>query len=50
MFTRQQNLLMGFTFLFAVLLVAGGYFGRRWLHGPDVEPVPDTFCRTNRTP
>ncbi len=43
MFTRQQNLLMGFAFLFAVLLVAGGYFGSRWLHGPDVEPVPEHF-------
>ena len=41
MFTRQQKLLMGGVFLFAVLLVAGSYFGSRWLHGPDVEAVPE---------
>ena len=42
MFTRQQKLLMGGAFLFAVLLlVAGSYFGRHWFLGPDVEPAPE---------
>ena len=41
MFTRQQKLLTGGAVLFAVLLVAGSNFGSRWLHGPDVEPVPE---------
>ena len=41
MFTTRQNLLLGGSVLVAVLLVAGSYFGSRWLHGPDVEPVPE---------
>ena len=41
MFTKQQKLLMGGALLFAVLLVAGSYFGSRWLYVPDVEPVPE---------
>ncbi len=30
---------MGGAVLFAVLLVAGSYFGSRWRYGPYVEPV-----------
>ena len=41
MFTRKQKPLIGGAFLFAVLLVSGSYFGSRWLHGPDVEPLPE---------
>ena len=41
MFTKQQKLLMGGALLFAVLLVAGSYFGSRRLYVPDVEPVPE---------
>ena len=41
MFTIRQRLLMGGAFLFAVILVAGSYFGSYWIHGPDVESVPE---------
>ena len=41
MFTTRQKLLTGGTLLFAVLLVAGSYFGRHWFYGPDVQPVPE---------
>ena len=40
-FTRKQKLLMGGAFLFAVLLVIVGNFGSHWVHGTNVEPVPD---------
>ena len=41
MFTIRQKLLLGGSVLVALLLVAGGYYGSRWLHGPDVEPLPE---------
>ena len=41
MFTTRQKLLTGGTLLFAVLLVAGSYFGRHWFYSPDVQPVPE---------
>ena len=41
MFTIRQKLLLGGSVLVAVLLVAGGYYGSRWLCGPDVEPLPE---------
>ena len=40
MCTRQKLFLAG-AVLLAVLLVAGSYFGSRWLFGPDVEPVTE---------
>ena len=27
--------------MISALLIAGSYFGSRWLHGPDVEPLPE---------
>ena len=48
MFTSKQKLLVGGVVLFAVLLVAGSYFGRRWLHDPDVEPVPEHLLIVER--
>ena len=36
--------------MFAVLLVAGIYFGRHWLFGPDVEPVPEHLLSHNPHP
>ena len=41
MFTIRQKLLLCGSVLFSVLFVAGSYFGSRWLHGPDVEPLPE---------
>ena len=41
MSTRKQKLSVGDAVLFAVLLVAGSYFGSRWIHSPDVESVPE---------
>ena len=41
MFTIRQKLLLCGSVLFSVLLVAGSYFGSRWLHGADVEPLPE---------
>ena len=41
MFTNREKLLLGGSVLFAVLMVAGSYFGRHWFFGPDVEPVPE---------
>ena len=41
MFTIRQKLLLCGSVLFSILLVAGSYFGSRWLHGPDVEPLPE---------
>ena len=41
MFTIRQKLLLCRSVLFSVLLVAGSYFGSRWLHGADVEPLPE---------
>ena len=41
MFTIRQKLLLCASVLFSVLLVAGSYFGSRWLYGPDVEPRPE---------
>ena len=41
MFTIRKKLLLCGSVLFSVLLVAGSYFGSRWLHGPDVEPLPE---------
>ena len=41
MFTSKQKLLMGGAVLFAVLPVADGYYGSRWLHGPDVQSVTE---------
>ena len=48
MLTSKQRLLVGATVLFAVLLVAGSYFGSRWLHGPDVNPVPEHLLTAKR--
>ena len=42
MFTIRQKLLLCGSVLFSVLLVAGGYFGSRWLHGADVETSAGT--------
>lgn len=41
MFTIQQKLVIAGAALIAVLIVAVGYFGGRWLHGADVEPIPE---------
>ena len=41
MFTTRQKLLLGGSVLISALLIAGSYFGSRWLHSPDVEPVPE---------
>lgn len=41
MFTIRQKLLIIGVIVFTVLIVAGSYFGRHWLFGPDVEPVPE---------
>ena len=41
MFTIRQKLLLCGSVFFSVLLIAGSYFGSRWLHGPDVRPVPE---------
>ena len=40
-FTIRQKLLLCGSVLFAALFVAGSYYGSRWLHGPDVEPLPE---------
>jgi len=48
MLTSKQRLVVGATVLFAVLLVAGSYFGSRWLHGPDVNPVPEHLLTAKR--
>ena len=39
MFTIRQKLLLCGSVLIAALLIAGSYFGSRWLFGPDVEPT-----------
>ena len=41
MFSTRQKLFLGGAVLLSVLLVAGSYFGSRWLFGPDVEPTPE---------
>lgn len=41
MFETRQKLFLGGAVLLSVLLVAGSYFGSRWLFGPDVEPVTE---------
>lgn len=41
MFTIRQKLLLCGSVLISALLIVGGYFGSRWLHGPDVEPLPE---------
>ncbi|MDE0185400.1 MAG: hypothetical protein OXP71_08060 [Candidatus Poribacteria bacterium] len=41
MFTSKQKILVGVAVLVAVLLVAGSYFGSRWLFGPDIKPTPE---------
>ena len=41
MFTSKQKLLMGGAVLFAVLPVADGYYGSRWLFSPNVESVTE---------
>ena len=41
MFTFRQKLLLSGSVLISALLIAGSYFGSRWLHGPDVEPFPE---------
>ena len=48
MFTSKQKLLVGGAVLFAVLPVAGSYFGSRLLHGPGVEPVPEHLLTAKR--
>ena len=41
MFSNRKKLLLGGAFLLAVLLIAGGYYGSRWLFSPDVESVTE---------
>ena len=41
MFTIRQKLLLCGSVLISALLIAGSYFGSRWLHGPDVDPLPE---------
>ena len=40
-FTFRQILVIAVATLIAVLIVALGYFGSRWLHGPDVDVVTE---------
>ena len=41
MFAIRQKLLLSGSVLVAVLLVAGGYYGSRWLFSPDVDVVTE---------
>ena len=41
MFKIRQKLVIAGATLIAVLIVVVSYFGSRWLHGPDVEPVAE---------
>lgn len=41
MFSIRQKLVIAGAALIAVLIVVVSYFGSRWLHGPDVEPIPE---------
>jgi len=41
MFTIRQKLWLCRSGLFAALFVTGSFFGRRWLHVPNVEPVAE---------
>ena len=41
MFTIRQKLVLCGSVLVAVLLIAGGYYGSRWLFSPDVEVVTE---------
>ncbi|MDE0185399.1 MAG: hypothetical protein OXP71_08055 [Candidatus Poribacteria bacterium] len=49
MFTIRQKLFLGGAVLLSVLLVAGSYFGSRWLFGPDVEPTPEHLLTAERS-
>lgn len=41
MFTMRQKLLLCGSVLIPALLIVCSYFGSRWIHGPDVEPLPE---------
>lgn len=45
MFTFRQKLVIAGATLFAVLIVVVSYFGSRWFHGPDVEPIPEQVLK-----
>jgi hypothetical protein len=49
MFTNRQKLFLGGAVLLSVLLVAGSYFGSRWLFGPDIEPTPEHLLTAERS-
>lgn len=45
MFSIRQKLVIAGAALIAVLIVVVSYFGSRWLHGPDVEPIPEQVLK-----